>query len=85
MRPIFWLMAPVNAPFSWPNNSLSSRPVGIAAQFSLTSVLSLRRLRSWIARAKSSCPSAGFAEQQDCRVGGRDRFDQLQNVLERRA
>jgi len=26
----------VNAPFSWPNNSLSSSPVGIAAQFSLT-------------------------------------------------
>src|SRR6266700_3290995 len=56
MRPIFWLTAPVNAPFSWPNSSLSSRPVGIAAQFSLTSVLSLRRLRSWIARAISSFP-----------------------------
>src|SRR5437899_1941822 len=24
-RPIFWAMAPVKAPFSWPNNSLSSR------------------------------------------------------------
>jgi len=32
--PSFWAMAPVNAPFSWPNNSLSSRPVGMAAQLS---------------------------------------------------
>ena len=30
--------APVNAPFSWPNSSLSSRPVGIAAQLSFTNV-----------------------------------------------
>ena len=29
-------IAPVNAPFSWPKSSLSSSPVGMAAQFSLT-------------------------------------------------
>src|SRR5439155_21692564 len=28
---------------------------------------------------------AGFAKEQDCRVVGRDRLDQLQDVLERRA
>src|SRR5260370_1310736 len=32
-------MAPVNAPFSWPKSSLSSKPVGIAAQFSFTKAL----------------------------------------------
>ena len=55
-RPTFCAIAPVNAPFSWPNSSLSSRPVGIAAQFSLTNVRALRPLRLWIARAISSLP-----------------------------
>jgi len=45
------VMAPVNAPFSWPNISLSSRPVGMAAQFSLTNPPDLRELRLWTARA----------------------------------
>jgi hypothetical protein len=58
-------MAPVNAPFSCPNNSLSSRPVGIAAQLSLTKARWLRRLWSWIARAMSSLPVPVFAQQQD--------------------
>src|SRR3984957_5859429 len=49
-------MAPVNAPFSCPNSSLSSSPVGMAAQFIFTNVRSLRRLRSWMARAISSLP-----------------------------
>jgi hypothetical protein len=49
-------MAPVNAPFSCPNSSLSSSPVGIAAQLSFTKVRSLRRLRSWMARAINSLP-----------------------------
>src|SRR5580698_9473152 len=40
-RPSFWLTAPVNAPFSWPNNSLSNSPVGIAAQFNLMKLRSL--------------------------------------------
>src|SRR5882672_3347304 len=35
-RPIRWATAPVNDPFSCPNSSLSSRPVGIAAQLHLT-------------------------------------------------
>ena len=36
-------MAPVKAPFSWPNNSLSSRFSGIAAQ--------LTEMNAWSARA----------------------------------
>ena len=49
-------MAPVKAPFSWPNSSLSSRPVGMAAQFSLTNVRSWRGLSWCRARAISSLP-----------------------------
>jgi len=35
-RPGFCFRAPVNAPFSWPNNSLSSRVSGMAAQLMRT-------------------------------------------------
>src|SRR5580698_9931171 len=56
MRPTFWLTAPVNAPFSWPNSSLSRRPVGMAAQLTLMKGPSLRRLRRWRACANSSLP-----------------------------
>ena len=38
------LMAPVNAPFSWPNNALSTRPSGNAAQFNVTKARSRRSL-----------------------------------------
>jgi hypothetical protein len=55
-RPVFWAIAPVNAPFSWPKSSLSRRPRGIAAQFSFTNAFSLRRPSLWIARATSSLP-----------------------------
>jgi len=37
-------MAPVNAPFSWPKSSLSSRSSGMAAQFSLTNECPQREL-----------------------------------------
>src|SRR5438445_8695744 len=55
-RPMRCVIAPVNAPFSWPNSSLSSNPVGIAAQFSFTKAFERRGLRLWIARAISSFP-----------------------------
>ena len=55
-RPIFWLMAPVNAPRSCPKSSDSSSPEGIAAQLIFTNVRSRRGLRLWMARAKSSLP-----------------------------
>src|SRR5260370_767229 len=55
-RPILRVMAPVNAPFSWPNSSLSSRFSGIAAQFTATTgPLDLGPLRS-MARATPSFP-----------------------------
>jgi hypothetical protein len=43
-RPLRWLTAPVNAPFSWPNSSDSSRFSGSAAQLSLTSGCGARRV-----------------------------------------
>ena len=55
--PIRVVAAPVNAPFSWPNSSLSSSSVGSAAQFTLTSGLFRRGERWWIARDTSSLPT----------------------------
>ena len=46
----------MKAPFSRPKSSLSSRPVGIAAQLSLTKGFERRGLRLWIARAINSFP-----------------------------
>ena len=55
-RPVRRSVAPVKAPFSWPKSSLSTSPLGKAAQFTLTSGRSRRPLRAWIARATSSLP-----------------------------
>ena len=55
-RPVCRAIAPVNAPFSWPNSSLSTSPAGRAAQLILISGLSRRWLAEWIARAISSLP-----------------------------
>ena len=55
----------VNAPFSWPNSSLSSRPVGIAAQFIFTKACRLARAQvvhgardQFLARCRSRRRSA---------------------------
>src|SRR6267378_178642 len=55
-RPILVCVAPVKAPRSWPNISLSTRSRGIAAQFTRTNGFSRRGLASWIALATSSLP-----------------------------
>ncbi len=55
-RPIRCAVAPVNAPFSWPNSSLSISVGGSAATFTLTSGRSARGLFAWIAWANSSLP-----------------------------
>src|SRR3989475_1531716 len=55
-RPSRCSAAPVKAPFSWPNSSLSSSVSGIAAQFTATNGLLRRGERSWIPRATSSFP-----------------------------
>ena len=56
-RPTRAAAAPVNAPRSWPNSSLSSSVSGNAAQFTAMNGSSARWLRRWIARAASSLPT----------------------------
>ncbi len=74
-------MAPVKAPFSWPNNSLSSSPVGMAAQLSLTKARWWRRLWSWMARAMSSLPVPVSPQKQDRGIAGRDGLDGWRTCL----
>ncbi|OPZ25124.1 MAG: hypothetical protein BWZ01_02625 [Deltaproteobacteria bacterium ADurb.BinA179] len=54
--PIRWLTAPLNAPFSCPKNSDSSRFSGTAAQLIVTNGFERRSLREWMERATSSLP-----------------------------
>ena len=54
--PCLFATAPVNAPFTWPNSSLSSRFSGIAPQLIVTNGLPARGERRWISRAISSLP-----------------------------
>ena len=55
-RPIWRVMAPVKAPFSRPNSSLSTSPEGSAAQLTLTIRWLRRGLWRWMAWATSSLP-----------------------------
>jgi len=56
-RPCRWPMAPVKAPFSWPNSSLSSSVSGMAAQLIGTNCPVRSRADAWwMARAISSLP-----------------------------
>ena len=64
-------MAPVKAPFSWPNSSLSSRPVGMAAQLSLTKVRLAAAAQVVNGARDQLLAGAGFAENQNRSVGGR--------------
>ena len=54
--PIRRSVAPVNEPFSWPNISLSTRSLGMAAQLTETNGPLARPLCRWIAVATSSLP-----------------------------
>ncbi len=54
--PFLRYCAPVNAPFSWPNNSLSSSVSVRAPQWITTMGINRRGLDEWIARATTSFP-----------------------------
>ena len=56
-RPALASFAPVNAPFSWPNSSLSSRPSETAAQLMATNGAFARGDRRWISCAITSLPT----------------------------
>ena len=72
-------MAPVKAPFSWPNSSLSSSPVGMAAQLSLTNVRPRRRAEVVEGAGDELLARAGLAADQDGGVGGGDGLDLLED------
>ncbi len=55
-RPGFWRSAPVKAPRSWPNSSLSTRPSGNAPQLTRMNGPSARLEWRWSASATSSLP-----------------------------
>ena len=78
-RPTFWLMAPVKAPFSWPNSSLSRRPVGMAAQLSLTKVRLAARAQVVKGAGDELLARAGLAADEDGGAGGGDRLDLLED------
>ena len=46
----------MNAPFSWPNSSLSMSPSGMAPRFTGTNGALKRGLNSWTIRASPSLP-----------------------------
>ncbi len=55
--PVWRSVAPVNAPFSWPNRMLSTRLCGMAPQLTVTKGLLARSLAAWMARATISLPT----------------------------
>ena len=77
-RPGLRAAAPVNAPFSWPNSSVSSSVSGIAAQLIATNGPSARGLSACSARANSSLPVPLSPFEQDRRVGRRGAVQLLQ-------
>ena len=70
-RPSCRATAPVKAPFSWPNSSLSASDSVSAAQLSATKGPAARRDLRWMRAATSSLPVPDLAEQQHGRVGRR--------------
>ena len=67
--PVWRSVAPVKAPFSWPNRIDSTRLSGMAPQLTATNGLARRSPEPWMARAISSLPtpdwpsiSTGMAE-----------------------
>ena len=82
-RPTCRASAPVNAPFSRPNNSLSISVDGIAAQLTRT-IGRWRRARQLVdPRREHFLAGARLAEQQHRRIGGRDLLDQLHDLARR--
>ena len=84
-RPSFLASAPVNAPFSWPNSSLSSSASGSAAQLIATNGL-LCALAALVQRARDQLlAGAALAGDQHARRRARDALDQAHDALHRRA
>ena len=83
-RPLRWPTALVNAPFSWPNSSLSSSVSGSAAQFTATSG-PLRLVGRFVDGAGHLLlAGAGLAFDQHRRRGGADIADQFEHRMHAR-
>ncbi len=70
-RPMRRSAAPVKAPFSWPNISLSTRSRGIAAQFTRTKRPVAPRTVLVDRRCDELLAGAGLAAYQHARISGR--------------
>ncbi|MCZ7682664.1 MAG: hypothetical protein M5U28_29255 [Sandaracinaceae bacterium] len=80
--PTRYSMAPVKAPFSWPNRIRSTQVSGIAPQFTvMNACLPARALNAWIARATISLADAGFAFDDDRDVGIGGALAELDDAL----
>ena len=77
--------APVKAPFSWPNSSLSSSSAGSAAQFTFTNGLLLAR-RALVDGARDQLlADAALAADQHGDVAVGDLLDDERDLAHRRA
>ena len=84
-RPLRVARAPVNAPFSWPNSSLSSSSAGIAPQLIGTNGRSRRGEASWMARATTSLPVPDSPRISTLLSNGGHLRDQLIDAADGRA
>ena len=84
-RPICRARAPVKAPFSRPNSSLSTSVVGNRGAVDPHHRPPAARAQVVDPRREQLLAGAGLAEQQHGRIGGRDLLDQLEGLANRRA
>ena len=75
--------APVKAPRSRPNSSLSMSVAGMAAQLTRTIGRAWRALSSWILEARNSLPVPVSPSRSTVESVGRDLIDQLHHPVDR--
>ena len=79
-RPTWRVRAPVKAPFSWPNSSLSTSPDGSAAQLTLTISVVPARAQPVDGLGDELLAGAGLAAHEHRGVRGRDLLDQAEDL-----
>ena len=84
MMPFFWMVAPVKAPFSWPNSSLVSSSSVSAPQLIAKNGPSLRLLDEMDVAGQKFLAGARLAGDQHVAVGRRDLRGGLQQLLHHR-
>ena len=84
MRPGLRQAAPVKAPFSWPNSSLSSSASGSAAQWTATNGPARRGAASWMRSRGELLARAALAAEQHGGGAARRAREQLEHLAHRR-